>query len=51
MIINEEEFSKLIIKGLEGKKASCKECNGECFICLYNKDSLCLEIRKELFNE
>ena len=50
-MINKEEFQKLVIKGLEDKKGSCKECNGECFKCLYDKDSLCSEIRKELFDE
>lgn len=51
MNINKEEYIKLLEKGFKNKKLSCKQCNGECFNCLYDKDALCLEIRKELFNE
>jgi hypothetical protein len=51
MNINKEDFFKLVEQDLKAKKLSCKQCNGECFNCLYDRDILCLQIRKELFGE
>lgn len=47
----DKEYIKLAKDAFEDKKASCKKCEGECFTCLWDKDVLCLEIRKELFNK
>lgn len=46
-----EKYLKLVKEAYNDKKESCKQCNGECFNCLWDRDALCIQIRKELFDK